>query len=288
MEQAIKAAAHKTASASHQLQVHELIQQEYFMRFLSRVFLDGDDWILKGGAGLLARIPTARATTDLDLFLQGSALNEALAELCRAAARDLGDFFRFEYRTHRPIVESELQPYTTGYRVTFDVLIGVNERGTIGVDLVVKNSTIGEPEIQVPVNALDLPRLVPLRYRLYPVVDQIADKVCATLEIHDGRPSSREKDLVDLVLIATTQHVDGTLLQRAIHNEAKLRRLELPPSMQIPEKWGKTYTALAKSVPPISNIDIVSARELIGAFISPALESNISGMSWQCKEARWV
>lgn len=40
----------------------------------------------------------------------------------------------------------------------------------------------------------NLPRLVSHAYRLYPIVDQIADKVCATMQTYHDRPSSREKD----------------------------------------------------------------------------------------------
>jgi len=58
----------------------------------------------------------------------------------------------------------------------------------------------------------DLPRLVRFDYRLYPAVEQIADKVCAAMQLYDGKRSSREKDLVDLVVLAVTQDIDGAAL----------------------------------------------------------------------------
>ena len=63
-------------------------------------------------------------------------------------------------------------------------------------------------------------------YRLYPVADQVADKVCATIADYSGRPSSREKDLVDLVVIAVTQTVDAVSLRQAIATECAQRRLQ--------------------------------------------------------------
>lgn len=42
------------------------------------------------------------------------------------------------------------------------------------------------------------------------------DKVCATLTLDGGRPSRREKDLVDLVVLAATQGDDATKLQSAL------------------------------------------------------------------------
>ena len=66
-------------------------------RFLCRVF-DGADgrFVLKGGSGLLARIPDARATKDIDFATssRGSA-ETALRMLNALAARDLGDFCSF-------------------------------------------------------------------------------------------------------------------------------------------------------------------------------------------------
>ena len=66
-------------------------------RFLCRVFSGGNDtFVLKGGSGLLARIPDARATRDVDFATskRGSAA-DALAEMERAAAVDLGDWCVF-------------------------------------------------------------------------------------------------------------------------------------------------------------------------------------------------
>jgi hypothetical protein len=70
------------------------------------------------------------------------------------------------------------------------------------VDLAVGTGITGEVTTTEPANALDLPRLVRHQYRLYLVVDQIADKVCATMTAYNQRMSSREKDLVDLVVFA--------------------------------------------------------------------------------------
>ena len=86
-------------------------------------------------------------------------------------------------------------------------------------------------------------------YRLYPVVDQIADKVCATMQIHQGLPSSREKDLVDLVVLAVTQNVDGTALGLAISTEAGRRLMEPIDQFVVPSNWGRRYSKLAKPGP---------------------------------------
>lgn len=87
------------------------------------------------------------------------------------------------------------------------------------------------------------------QYRLYPVVDQVADKVCATMTEYDERTSTREKDLVDLVVIATTQDIDGTALRVATVTEARRRQMEPFDSFTVPSAWGAGYARLSRPVP---------------------------------------
>ncbi len=59
---------------------------------------------------------------------------------------------------------------------------------------------------------LELPGLATPPIRLYPVVDHIADKLCATQATYgtnNDLPSSRVRDLVDLVVFARSQDVDA-------------------------------------------------------------------------------
>ena len=227
VEAAIKEAAKKAAQADPSIDTSKRIQLEYFNRFLSRIFSEGEDseWVLKGGAGVLARIPSTRSTRDIDLYRQGFSLDQALEDLRRLASADLGDHFRFEYTSHEASTAADAQPYTDGYRVSFNIFIGVAGRGSVQIDLVVGAGMTDEVEIARPASTLDLPRLTSNRYRLYPVVDQVADKVCATMADYDGRPSSREKDLVDIVVFAVTQDIDGTALSLAIDTELHRRKM---------------------------------------------------------------
>ncbi len=223
VDSAIKDAAERAAAADPSLDVNRRIQLEYFHRFLSRVFSEAEhsEWVLKGGTGMLARVPSTRATRDIDLYRPGFTLTQALNDLIRLAGIDLGDHFEFQYISHAESIGNDTQPYTQGYQVRFEILIGLSTKGSLQVDLAVGTGITGEVTTTEPANALDLPRLVSHRYRLYPVVDQIADKVCATMTQYNERASSREKDLVDLVVLATTQDVDGTALRVAIVAETR-------------------------------------------------------------------
>ncbi|UOE42729.1 nucleotidyl transferase AbiEii/AbiGii toxin family protein [Agromyces larvae] len=290
VESAINAAARKASAADPSLTVQERVRLEYFNRFLSRIFSEPDNpgWMLKGGTSMLARVPSARTTIDVDLFRANRSIDAALDDLRRLAAVDLGDYFRFEYLDHTSAVGGGQQTYTEGYGVRFDVYIGIKRKDPLHVDLVVNVLTTDDADVASPANALDLPKLPSHPYRLYPVVDQIADKVCATLVRYNGHPSSREKDLVDLVVLAVTQDVDAVKLRRALEVEARNRSLVLPAAFTVPATWGSRYAKLAAPLPACSDFRSVDAAlELVHIFIDPVLRGEASVLTWSPKLLAW-
>lgn len=290
VEAAIKEAARRAAVNNPAVPTDQRIRLEHFNRFLSRVFSEGpnSDWVLKGGTGMLARVPSARATLDIDLYRSGFGLDEAVEDLRRLADRDLGDHFRFVYVGHREILAGDEQPYTDGYRVEFDTYIGAQRKARIGVDLSAGAGMTAEPTITASASALDLPRLVRFDYRLYPVVDQIADKVCATMQRYSNRPSSREKDLVDLVVLAVTHDIDGAALNMAITTEIHRRRMEPFKHFEIPGEWGAAYEKLARRVPYCDDVIRIDAgRDLATALIDPALDGTAIQLTWRTATRSW-
>lgn len=290
VEAAIAAAAKKAYGADKSLTITERIRLEQFNRFLSRVFAERDrsDWVLKGGTGMLARVASGRSTTDIDLFRRGHTLDEALEDLRRRASVSLDDFFRFEYTGHSDTIDGNQQAYTDGYRVSFDVYIGASKKGNLHVDLVVGVVTTDEVAVERPAHVLDLPKLPSNDYRLYPIVDQIADKVCATLTVYNGRPSTREKDLVDLVILAATHDVCGDKLRRALEVEVRMRAFALPHVFEVPSTWGARYAKLAWTVPacaPFGSVDL--AMGLMRGFIDPVLSGSVAGMRWDHQRLVW-
>lgn len=290
VEDAIRAAARRASAADPSLTTDQRIRLEHFNRFLSRIFSEGPDseWLLKGGTGMLARVPSTRATLDIDLCREGYGLDDAVVDLRRLADHDLGDHFRFVYVGHRAIVGGEEQPDTGDSRVEFDTYIGAQKKTRIGVDLATGAGLTAEPTVTAPASALDLPRLVGFDYRLYPVVDQIADKVCATMLRYGDRPSSREKDLVDLVVLAVTQDIDGTALSMAIATEARRRRMEPMEWFVVPADWGPAYSKMARKVPHCAGLETIdAAADLVSTFIDPALDGTAAGRTWRSDEQVW-
>ncbi|MDR0960495.1 MAG: nucleotidyl transferase AbiEii/AbiGii toxin family protein [Propionibacteriaceae bacterium] len=289
VEKAIKEAATRTHQADPTRQINDLIRQAYYDRFLCRVFASGDncEWILKGGTGMLARVPNARRTMDADLYRDGfSDKKQALEELRKVARLDLGDHFRFEYREHSDILVDNLQPYADGYRVKFATFLGTKEKDLINVDLSVHVGATDDPTVIEPSNRLNLRKLITHPYRLYPVVNQIADKVCATISSYrNGRPSSREKDLVDLVVIAVTQQVDRISMRTAIERECGKRGIPRPDHFMIPSNWGRKYRTEAKGT-PAAQYTISDAHELMERFVDRVLIEQREG-TWDPNLMEW-
>jgi hypothetical protein len=139
----------------------------------------------------------------------------------------------------------------------------------------------------VPATRLDLPRLVSHPYRLYPVEDQIADKVCAMMTAFSGSASSREKDLVDLVVLASTHRIDGSQLRVAIATEAARRRMSIE-RLVVPATWGAGYSRLSRTVQHCAEYATVErATELASALIDPAVRGAADGLTWSYETKTW-
>lgn len=138
MEMAIKSATQAAHNVGPSVSVVERIRQATFDRLLCRVFSEGlsSEWVLKGGTGMLARVPNARATKDIDLFVNGYTPEQALVSLRALSRLDLFDYFRFEYSKHTESLAGDQQPYANGYRVIFPVFLGTKQLSDISVDLV--------------------------------------------------------------------------------------------------------------------------------------------------------
>jgi len=290
VESAIASAAKRQAMENPDIPAHEGIRREYFNRFLSRVFANGREsqWVLTGGGALLARLPFARSTTDVDLGGIHTDVENAVGALRELVSTDIGDFFRFRYRKQTEPRDLFSPHHRALKRVSFEVFLGAQSKGMMRVDVATGISITSVPDLVSPANSLNLPRLKSFPYLLYPVVDHIADKVCATLSSYNGRPSTREKDLVDLVVLATTQTIDGTDLWRALRSECEKRGLNQMKKFATPLEWGTRYQAIASRTPECHlAATIEQANALTRKFLNPALDGRSRGKIWSPHLLTW-
>lgn len=271
---------------------HEAIQKQFVReRLLARVFQgESSHWVLKGGNAVLARVSDARATQDVDLLNRLGNLDDAYNELVRLSSVDLSDHFRFEPVKRVSAGQGTDQPTVEGQRVLFDAYCGSKKVHQVKVDLVVGSVMTAVPEeISNPV--LQIEGLESVKLRLYPVVDHAADKLCATQARYGsmGGRSTRVRDLVDLVIFARTQDIDGTALTNAIASEWSLRHLEGAPVFDPPQEWALPYAAAARAVGACGTFtDFASARELATRLLGPACAGEVEGRYWDQATLRWM
>jgi hypothetical protein len=155
----------------------QLQRQIAYDRLLERLYRVDDGWIVKGAAALLARDIGMRATIDVDVY-RARACEVAEVDLREAAGRDIGDWFRFEIGARRAVGDGD-----AGVRLPTTVYVGPAVWVGFHVDLVGSDVRMtGEPEHVPPLARVLLADVEQHGYRVYPLVDHIADKVVATFQ----------------------------------------------------------------------------------------------------------
>ena len=254
-------------------------------RFLCRVFRDGrSDLVLKGGSGMLARIPNARSTRDVDFGLVVSLdADQTVADLVERVSADLGDFCRFELTKREERMDEN--GYSRLLKLRFSTFVGAEEKDPVLIDLSLDCAPTGEPTVADPVGRVPLEGVETAPYVLYPVCDQLADKLCATMEVQPGGyPSSRMKDLVDIVLIAHSQAVEWAELVAAVTAECTRRKMDMPARFEAPAFWKSGFSRFARR----QGVDITfeEACDLASSLFDPALACDRCDV-WNPAELRW-
>lgn len=111
-------------------------------------------------------------------------------------------------------------------------------------------------------------------------------------ELHDGRESSRVKDLIDLVVISKTQNVRADTVNTQINLELRLRKLKTISEFAVPKGWlssrQEQYVRLAKETGLYSSMPAIEdAGKAVSTFLDPILSGSVSGMIWNPNLSSW-
>jgi len=271
------------AAASSPYRTNQLRRHFAYGRLLTRLFLHQPKrWVLKGATGLLARLPQqARHSIDVDLYFAGEA--EGVIDALREAADlDLGDYFTFDIQPR-----SVLTGATAGVQLGVTSYLGDKVFETFRVDVVVAPTMTAEPELAPPLEPVEIPGLRSVTYRTHPIADQIADKYAAIIGTYAGQPSTRYRDLVDLVLIATTQPVSADSLHTALTSEFRRRDITPTADLVLPSaQWPEGYRRIAAEVPGFTHLDAAQAIEITKRLVGPVIAGLRIG-TWDSELLRW-
>jgi predicted nucleotidyltransferase component of viral defense system len=155
------------------------------------------EWILKGGFALELRLgDPARTTKDIDIdWAVGE--SDAVELLLAAAALDLDD--RFEFSLERVRAADDAQ---RGQRWAITAVLAGREFERVAIDLEFATRPVLEPNTIVGSDLLDFAGIDPVPVPTVAIEQHVAEKLHAYTRRYAGdAPSSRVKDLVDLVVI---------------------------------------------------------------------------------------
>ena len=262
----------------------QLQRQIAYDRLLERLYLVDDGWVVKGATALLARGIGVRATIDVDIYRERTR-EIAEAELREAASRDIGDWFRFELGPGRAVASD------AAVRTSVTAYVGTAVWASFHIDLVGADMRrTGEPDAVPPLARVRIPGVEQHGYRAYPLADHIADKIGAIVQRYGSqdRPSTRFKDLVDLVAIVTEVSVAADLQIAALQSEADRRGIPLPGTFDVPDRaiWERGYAAEAsRSLLTIAQT-LDEALEIVRPFAEAVLAGTAAGR-WEPRRRQW-
>jgi Nucleotidyl transferase AbiEii toxin, Type IV TA system len=276
----------KTLASTSRWSLPQLQRQIAYDRLLERLYLTDDGWIVKGATSLLARDIGVRGTRDVDVYRE-AAREVAERDLRNSASRDIGDWFRLELAASQPTGDGP-----RGVRIPVTACIGTAPWAQFHVDLVGSDiGMTGQPDDVPPLAQVSMPGIEQRGYRAYPLVDHVADKVAATYQRYGdrARPSTRYRDLVDLVAIVIGADIPARPQMAALDSEAKRRGIALPARFDAPDRnlWTPGYAAAAADslLPGARTLD--EALDVVRPFLDPLLGRTATGM-WDHQIGEWA
>jgi len=254
---------------------------ERLLRRLEQVAPDG--WLLKGGFALELRLAgRARATRDIDLDWQLDE-EDAIEVLLDAAQLDLGDFF--EFALERAAAAPDLGGRGQRWRATARLAGRTFEQ--VIVDVGFSTAALLEPDRLRAPALLEFADLEPATIPAAPLEQHLAEKVHAyTRRYGEDQPSSRPKDLIDIVLIGGIADFEATRARDAIGRVFDARRTHRAPAAlpAPPQGWATPYARLAEQVELPTELDTGHADA--AALVDPLL-SGVTAGSWDASRRCW-
>lgn len=235
-------------AAERQVSLDRLRRHFAFQRILVRLSAD-DNWVLKGGFALEVRLGlNARATKDLDLaMLENLDGVEAQDRLLDALDVDAGDGLTFQVSAPRAIASDDAG--NPGWKFTVTSTLGGTVFASLRIDVVARSAEIagavGTIEVRPPILA---ERLSSTAMPAVDIAQHAAEKFHAMARTYAGdRPSSRVKDLVDVVLLAEAGLLPHPDLAGRLQTVWQVRDGVSPPAElpDFPASWQSDYVAMA-------------------------------------------
>ena len=248
----------------------------FFRMMFTNELMTHDGWILKGGTNLLCRLKDARSTLDLDLFR----INDRSAVVSANALHGVMEGHRvgrYTFRLAKPVTGTAEVGEVV--RVKVAVLDGVATVESFSIDLsadVVLNAAPDVRDVGRGDGAVLPGYPATIRVRLYPIENQMADKLAAMYSSFSTGASTRYRDLYDLAMIVDQLPFRQQALVEALRTQQRVRHIAIPPNLGEPTaNWSEAYDKQLASTPsakrPFTNYK--SAMAIVKDALGPAVRS---------------
>jgi hypothetical protein len=156
------------------------------------------------------------------------------------------------------------------------------------IDLSSGDAVVLPPDTFEGSDLLDFAGIPHLRFPIYPLTQHLAEKLHADT-LPRTSPNTRTKDLVDLVVIAAVESVDGTELLESLRATFDTRHThDVPTTLNPPDpSWVQPFKRLASEAPLLPTADLGSGFKLVFEFWSPVLQGAVSGKQWDPTARCW-
>lgn len=229
--------------------VNRLRRRLAFQRILSRLSRDGG-WVLKGGFLLEERLGArSRATRDVDVTSTDTLEVEALRAAVTSALTTAVDEDGFVLRVtgaHPHVVGDG-----SGIRLSVSVDLAGRPFATVRLDVVSRPEEVaGGTEVFTLTPVLTVPGWSPVTVTSVDLGQHVAEKLHAlcTLDAH-SRPSTRVKDLVDVVLLVEACVLDEPHSALRLHAVFAVRGTRIPTDLPVPPvAWRDDYGVLVRRI----------------------------------------
>lgn len=272
----------RSVETDHDIQrLRKSVAFELFLRRLVKVA--PERWVLKGAHALELRYPTTRATKDID-FGRDDDVGSAIEDLSAAQQLDLGDYFSYEVSRSSALDEADFSA------VRFHVLsqLAGREFERFTMDIGFGGPFKWTPDRLRISGLLAFAGIEPIELPVIPITQHVAEKLQAYVREYgpDKVRSTRAKDLVDLVLISSSENLASNALRAAFASTFSGREgQELPAALPPPPSdWKALYADLAKQVGVEADLDLAYRRA--SEFLDPVL-AGLTDAVWDAETRMW-
>lgn len=239
-----------------------------FERLLVRLELnDPGRWVVKGGMAMEVRLGNrARMTRDLDLAVRDGAGGSGVHELLSQAlgTDPTGDGFDFAVPSPEPLAADQLGH--AGWRFHVDVRLAGRTFERVRVDVVERSDELVATERLALPDLLGFAGIESATVEATDRAQQFAEKLHALTRDY-GRPNSRVRDLIDLVLLIEGGFEPDHRLAEIVGHVFRTRGTHPLPSElgDPPSDWRDRYRREAAEL-DVDATTLDDALELVRSF----------------------